>query len=111
MAAFLIASVFINEANVLHLVLIKKNDCFIKHTVSVVLFFALIIVGAWPTLNSFQPLLDSDSDGMPDVWEESNGLNAKDSADRNKDLDADGFTELEEYLNSLVPYEGLHLYF
>lgn len=46
---------------------------------------------------------DSDQDGMPNTWESSNGLNPNDAADRNGDTDADGYTNLEEYLNSLVP--------
>jgi pectate lyase len=46
---------------------------------------------------------DTDQDGMPNSWESANGLNANDPADRNGDTDADGYTNLEEYLNSLVP--------
>ena len=59
-------------------------------------------VGGWPELSSTQAPTDSDGDGMPDVWETSNGLDAKDSSDGNKDRDVDGFTNLEEYLNSIV---------
>ena len=39
---------------------------------------------------------------MPDVWEKVHGLNLKDANDRNKDLNGDGYTNLEKYLNSLV---------
>jgi len=39
---------------------------------------------------------------MPDVWETSNGLDTKDSSDGNNDRDVDGFTNLEEYLNSIA---------
>ena len=46
---------------------------------------------------------DTDQDGMPNAWESTNGLNPNDAADRNGDTDADGYTNLEEYLNSLVP--------
>jgi hypothetical protein len=46
---------------------------------------------------------DTDQDGMPDTWETQNSLNASDAADRNADADGDGYTNLEEYLNSLVP--------
>jgi hypothetical protein len=46
---------------------------------------------------------DTDEDGMPNAWESANGLNPNDAADRNGDTDADGYTNLEEYLNSLVP--------
>jgi hypothetical protein len=46
---------------------------------------------------------DTDQDGMPDTWEQAQGLSPTDPADRNGDLDGDGYTNLEEYLNSLVP--------
>jgi len=59
-------------------------------------------VGGWPTLESRTPLADSDRDGMPDDWETKQGLNPKDAEDRNGDSDKDGYTNLEEYLNSLV---------
>jgi hypothetical protein len=61
-------------------------------------------VGGWPELKSLPPAADADRDGMPDAWENSNGLNPQDSADRNADRDSDGYTNLEEYLNSLVPH-------
>lgn len=44
---------------------------------------------------------DTDRDGMPDYWEASiAGLNPA-AADNNGDLDGDGYTNLEEYLNWL----------
>ena len=46
---------------------------------------------------------DRDRDGMPDVWEKKQGLDSGDPADRNGDVDGDGYTNLEEYMNSLVP--------
>ena len=46
---------------------------------------------------------DTDGDGMPDEWEEQYGLNP-DSADQNY-LNADGYTALEVYLNSLMGEE------
>lgn len=61
-------------------------------------------VGGWPELQSKPPLKDSDLDGMPDLWEKENGLNSQDPEDRNGDLNGDGFTNLEEYLNGLVAY-------
>ena len=39
---------------------------------------------------------------MPDEWETEQGLNINDASDRNSDNDEDGYTNLEEYLNSLV---------
>lgn len=40
---------------------------------------------------------DSDNDGMPDDWEEANGLDPDDPGDRNEDPDGDGLTNYEEY--------------
>jgi hypothetical protein len=57
--------------------------------------------GGWPVLISTPPLLDSDHDGMPDYWENNNNLNPNDSMDRN-DIRADGYTQLEAYLNTLT---------
>jgi len=59
-------------------------------------------VGGWPTLKSTAAPADTDRDGMPDRWEKTKGLNPKDAADRNVDLNADGYTSLEEYLNELA---------
>jgi len=44
---------------------------------------------------------DTDQDGMPDSWEQNNGMNPN-SADNNGDNDGDGYTNLEEYLNELA---------
>ena len=60
-------------------------------------------VGGWPELESAAPPADLDKDGMPDDWEKRNGLDANDPADRNADADADGYTNLEEYLNGAKP--------
>jgi len=45
---------------------------------------------------------DTDQDGMPDAWEQANALDANNSADRNGDRNGDGWTNLEEYINSLA---------
>ncbi len=45
---------------------------------------------------------DTDGDGIPDAWEKTHGLNPSDASDANKDLNGDGYTNLEKYLNSLV---------
>ena len=58
-------------------------------------------VGGWPTLRSVPAPVDSDHDGMPDAWEKAHGLNPNDPADCNAARDSDGYTNLEEYLNSL----------
>jgi autotransporter-associated beta strand protein len=44
---------------------------------------------------------DADLDGMPDYWEIAAGLNPN-LADHNGDADGNGYTNLEDYLNSLV---------
>ena len=46
---------------------------------------------------------DSDGDGMPDEWESANGLNP--SVADNNSVNADGYTALEVYLNSLMGEE------
>ena len=58
-------------------------------------------IGGWPSLNSEPAPKDSDQDGMPDSWESTHGLSPNDASDRNQDRDNDGYTNLEEYLNSL----------
>ena len=45
---------------------------------------------------------DRDQDGMPDIWEKSHNLDPNDPGDRNGDADKDGYTNLEEYLDSVV---------
>lgn len=45
---------------------------------------------------------DSDQDGMPDAWESDLGLDPSDAEDRNSDRNGDGWTNLEEYVNSLA---------
>jgi len=60
-------------------------------------------VGGWPVLASTRPLQDADQDGMPDQWERRHGLSSSDAEDRNADHDQDGYTNLEEYLNSTEP--------
>jgi len=60
-------------------------------------------VGGWPTLKTLPAPKDSDGDGMPDEWETAHGLNPNDPADNPKDRDNDGYTNLEEYINSLIP--------
>ena len=45
---------------------------------------------------------DSDSDGMPDLWEAANGLDPL-ADDASADADADGISNLQEYLHGLDP--------
>jgi hypothetical protein len=61
-------------------------------------------VGAdgYGTLASGPAPADSDRDGMPDAWETARQLDPARAEDRNGDDDADGYTNLEEYLNELA---------
>ncbi|WP_370520909.1 pectate lyase [Bacteroides sp. 214] len=45
--------------------------------------------------------IDTDKDGMPDDWEDANGLDKNNPADGNL-TNSEGYTNLEIYLNSLV---------
>ncbi|QKG51897.1 T9SS type A sorting domain-containing protein [Hymenobacter sp. BRD67] len=57
---------------------------------------------AWNILNcNTPPPVDTDHDGMPDTYETANGLNPNDPADR-AFIAANGYTNLENYLNGLV---------
>ncbi len=58
--------------------------------------------GGWPNLPAGTPPVDTDRDGMTDAWESAVGLNPNDASDGPKDRNGDGYTNLEEYLNSLV---------
>ncbi|MCS3799607.1 pectinesterase family protein [Niastella sp. OAS944] len=60
-----------------------------------------LTVNAWPALVSTTAPSDNDHDGMPDSYETANGLNPADAADRNG-YAANGYTNLENYLNSLT---------
>ena len=46
---------------------------------------------------------DTDADGMPDAWERSLGLDPA-VANNNGDFDADGYTDLEEYLHEITAW-------
>lgn len=61
-------------------------------------------VGGWDNYPEVRRAADwdTDQDGMPDHWEKQHGLNPKDAADGRLDLNGDGYTNLEKYLNSLV---------
>lgn len=63
-------------------------------------------VGGWSSYEQTEVPLDSDGDGIPDSWENDNGLNYLDSSDNWNDEDGNGYVEIEEYINFLVN----HLY-
>jgi hypothetical protein len=62
----------------------------------------------WPPYNTYNlaDSVDSDHDGLPDWWENIRGTNPNsapgDFSDANADLQSDGYTELDRYLNWLA---------
>ena len=61
-------------------------------------------MGGYPEYKSWQPYKDSDMDGMPDEWETANGLNPNDASDANGDINGDGYTNIEKYINGIDPH-------
>lgn len=59
-------------------------------------------VGGYPDYQG-EPHKDSDSDGMPDEWEQQYGLDPEDPSDASDDLNHDGYTNIEDFLNGLDP--------
>jgi hypothetical protein len=58
-------------------------------------------VGGYPEYKG-TPYKDTDNDGMPDEWETKNGLNPSSAADATLDKNKNGYTNIEEYLNSIA---------
>lgn len=60
-------------------------------------------VGGYPEYTG-KPYKDSDKDGMPDDYEKKHGLNPMNAADASAYAkDGSGYTNIEVYLNSVVP--------
>ncbi|MCX7722713.1 MAG: immunoglobulin domain-containing protein [Verrucomicrobiae bacterium] len=59
-----------------------------------------IFVRGWPVLNSAVPPVDTDNDGIPDYWEVAMGWNP--AVANNNRTNADGYTDLEWYINWLA---------
>lgn len=59
-------------------------------------------VGGYPEYKG-KPYKDSDNDGMPDAWEIKYGLDPFNPADASEDLNGDGYTNIEKYINALNP--------
>lgn len=59
-------------------------------------------VGGYPEYKG-RPYKDSDNDGMPDKWEKKYGMNPNDPSDANKDMNGDGYTNIEKYINGIDP--------
>ena len=63
-------------------------------------------VGGWLSIAAGAPCADSDHDGMPDGWEAKFGLDPQNPTDGPGDLDGDGYTNVEEYINAGDPGSG-----
>ncbi|MES2894032.1 MAG: polysaccharide lyase [Bacteroidota bacterium] len=62
-------------------------------------------VGGYPVYKGV-PYKDADADGMPDDYEKKKGLNANDAKDAYQYAkDKSGYTNIEVYLNSVVPLQ------
>lgn len=59
-------------------------------------------VGGYPEYKG-TPYVDTDKDGLPDTWEKTYGLNPNDSSDAKGDLNKDGYSNIEEYINGVNP--------
>ena len=57
-------------------------------------------MGGYPEYKG-TPRKDSDGDGMPDSWEIANGLNPNDPSDATGDLNGDGYTNIEKWINGI----------
>ena len=57
-----------------------------------------IEVGGYPEYRG-EPYPDSDRDGLPDDWETAHGLDPNNPADATADTNADGYTNIEEFVN------------
>lgn len=65
-------------------------------------------VGGYPVYKG-TPYKDSDNDGIADDWEKKNGLNPNnaDDASRVAAKSKTGYSNIEEYLNSVVPVQNV----
>jgi hypothetical protein len=59
--------------------------------------------GGYETISGGTPYRDDDHDGMADEWEKKFGLDPGKLADQAGDLDRDGYTNVEEFLNQTDP--------
>lgn len=59
-------------------------------------------VGGYPNYTG-KPYVDTDGDGLPDSWETAHGLNPNDMSDAVGDLNGDGYTNIEDFINGLDP--------
>ncbi|MHC0446961.1 polysaccharide lyase [Flavobacterium sp. 3-218] len=59
-------------------------------------------VGGYPEYKG-KPYVDTDKDGLPDAWEKKYGLNPNDPSDAKGDLNGDGYSNIEDYINGVNP--------
>jgi hypothetical protein len=59
-------------------------------------------VGGYPEYKG-TPYKDNDKDGMPNQWEIKYKLDPNDPSDANGDLNGDGYTNIEKYINGIDP--------
>ncbi|QDH78686.1 polysaccharide lyase [Echinicola soli] len=59
-------------------------------------------VGGYPEYKG-TPYTDSDGDGMPDSYEQQVGLDSNDPSDAMEDMNGDGYTNIEMYINGIDP--------
>jgi hypothetical protein len=59
-------------------------------------------VGGYPEYKG-EPYKDSDKDGIPDAWEKQRHLDPNNASDAVADRDNDGYSNIEEFINSVVP--------
>lgn len=64
-------------------------------------------VGGYPEYRG-EPYKDSDNDGMPDEWEIKYELNPNNPADANGDINGDGYTNIEKYINGIDPAKKIN---
>lgn len=60
--------------------------------------------GGWPKYETYDVLTDTDNDGMPDNWENENGLNPNSMDDANDYTLSSDYTNIEVYINDLVSH-------
>jgi pectate lyase len=60
-------------------------------------------VGGWLIIDPSPPCADTDRDGMADAWENKYAFDPGNASDSSVDTDADGYSNLEEFLNSTNP--------
>ncbi len=56
-------------------------------------------VGGYPDYRG-EPVPDADQDGLPDNWEKKHGFDPQDASDAISDADGNGYSNIEEYINS-----------